>query len=175
MPPDPVHVVVMGVSATGKTTIAEAMCKELGYEFIEGDSLHPPANIAKMESGIPLDDDDREPWLQAIADRIGQEELAGRSTVVTCSALKRKYRDVLRSAAAAHDPFFVHLHAPFEVLEGRMALRTKHFMPTSLLHSQFDTLEPLEPDENGVAIDVTPPVEEVVAAAVKAVRERYPR
>lgn len=174
MPADPVHVVVMGVSATGKTTIAEAMCKELDYEFIEGDSLHPPANIAKMESGIPLDDDDREPWLRAIAERIGKEEVAGRSTVVTCSALKRAYRDVLRSAAATHEPFFVHLHASFEVLEDRMALRTKHFMPTSLLHSQFDTLEPLGPDENGVAIDVTPPVEEVVAAAVKAVRERYP-
>ncbi len=174
MPADPVHVVVMGVSATGKTTIAEAMCQELGYEFIEGDSLHPPANIAKMESGIALDDDDREPWLRAIAERVGEEDAAGRSTVVTCSALKRKYRDLLRLAASSHAPFFVHLSASFEVLEDRMALRTKHFMPTSLLHSQFDALEPLDPDENGVVVDVTPPVDEVAAAAVKAVRERYP-
>ncbi len=168
-----VQVVVMGVSATGKTTVAEAMCHELGYEFIEGDSLHPPENIAKMESGIPLGDDDRDPWLRAIAERMSERDAAGVSTVVTCSALKRKYRDLLR-AAASQDPFFVHLHAPFEVLEDRMALRTKHFMPTSLLHSQFDALEPLGEDENGAAVDVTPPVEEVVAAAVKAVRERYP-
>ncbi len=162
----------MGVSATGKTTIGEAMAAELGYEFIEGDSLHPPSNIAKMEHGIPLDDDDREPWLLAIAERVAGKDAQGISTVVTCSALRRKYRDLLRSAAT-HQPFFVHLHAPFEVLERRMRLRTKHFMPTSLLHSQFDTLEPLDPDEDGVVVDVTPPVDEVVAAAVNAVRERY--
>jgi gluconokinase len=168
-----VHVVVMGVSATGKTTVAQAMAAELGFEFIEGDSLHPPENIAKMESGKPLDDHDREPWLRAIADLVAAKDSDGISTVVTCSALRRQYRDVLRSASS-HAPFFVHLHAPFEVLEKRMALRTKHFMPTSLLHSQFDTLEQLEPDENGVVVDVSPPVDEVVEAAVKAVRDRYP-
>lgn len=164
----------MGVSATGKTTVAEAMAAELGYDFIEGDSLHPPANIAKMESGKPLDDADREPWLRAIADLVAKKDADGISTVVTCSALRRKYRDLLRSAATTQ-PYFVHLHAPFEVLEKRMALRTKHFMPTSLLHSQFDTLEPLEPDEDGVVVDVSPPVDEVVAAAVNAVRERCAR
>ncbi len=163
----------MGVSATGKTTIGEAMSAELDFDFIEGDSLHPPANIEKMEAGVPLDDADREPWLRAIAERVASYDAKGVSTVTTCSALRRSYRDLLRSSAA-HEPFFVHLAASFEVLEQRMALRTKHFMPTSLLRSQFDTLEPLEPDENGVVVDVTPPVDEVVAAAVKAVRERYP-
>jgi gluconokinase len=170
---DPVHVVVMGVSATGKTTIGEAMSAELDFDFIEGDSLHPPANIKKMEAGVPLDDADREPWLRAIAERLASYDARGLSTVTTCSALRRRYRDLL-SSSGAHEPFFVHLAASFEVLEQRMALRTKHFMPTSLLRSQFDTLEPLEPDENGVVVDVTPPVDEVVAAAVKAVRERYP-
>ncbi len=163
----------MGVSATGKTTIGEAMSAELDFEFIEGDSLHPPANIEKMEAGIPLDDADREPWLRAIAERLALYDARGLSTVTTCSALRRRYRDLLRSSGA-QEPFFVHLAASFEVLEQRMALRTKHFMPTSLLRSQFDTLEPLEPDENGVVVDVTPPVDEVVTAAVKAVRERYP-
>lgn len=168
-----VHVVVMGVSATGKTTIAKGMCRELGYEFIEGDSLHPQANIAKMEAGIPLTDEDREPWLRAIAARVAEKDADGISTVVTCSALRRTYRDLLRSAAT-HDPFFVHLAASYDVLEKRMAHRTKHFMPTSLLRSQFDTLEPLAADEDGVEVDVTPPVPEVVEAAVIAVRKRFP-
>ncbi len=172
-PATPVHIVVMGVSATGKTTVAEGMSQKLDYEFIEGDSLHPPANIAKMESGTPLNDADREPWLRAIAELVADKDAEGISTIVTCSALRRGYRDLLRSAST-HEPFFVHLHAPFEVLEQRMQLRTKHFMPTSLLHSQFDTLEPLEPDEDGVLVDVTPPADEVIAEAVNAVRERFP-
>jgi len=166
----PVHVVVMGVSATGKTTIAQRMAADLGYEFVEGDSLHPQANIEKMEAGTPLTDADREPWLCAIAALVAEKDAAGVSTVVTCSALKRSYRDLLRSASeGGSDTFFVHLHAPYEVLEERMSHRTKHFMPTSLLRSQFDTLEPLQPDENGVVVDVTPPVDEVVAEAEAAV------
>lgn len=168
----PVHVVAMGVSATGKTVVGTRMAKELDLEFIEGDDLHPQANIDKMAAGIPLTDEDRWPWLQAIADRVGERDAAGRSTLVTCSALKRTYRDVLRSAVST-DTFFVHLHAPFEVLEERMGQRTKHFMPTSLLQSQFDTLEPLQPDEDGVQVDVSPPVEDVVATAVAAVRAHF--
>ena len=105
-----------------------------------------------MTDGIPLTDDDRWPWLQAIADAGRRPDHEGTSTVVTCSALKRAYRDVLRDAAPT---FFVHLEAPFEVLQERMSHRTKHFMPTSLLRSQFDTLEPLEDDEAGAAVDVT--------------------
>lgn len=166
----PMHIVVMGVSATGKTTIAEELAKELDCEFVEGDSLHPRRNIEKMEHGIPLTDEDRLPWLQAIADLVAVKDHEGTSTVVTCSALKRTYRDLLRDAAPT---FFVHLHAPFEVLEQRMKLRTRHFMPTSMLRSQFDTLEDLGDDEEGAVVDVTPPVEEVVEEAVNAVRVHY--
>jgi gluconokinase len=164
------HVVVMGVSATGKTTVGEKLAAELDCEFIEGDELHPRRNIEKMEQGLPLDDEDRWPWLQAIAELVAVKDLEGTSTVVTCSALKRSYRAVLRDAAPT---FFVHLYAPFDVLEGRMQLRTKHFMPTSLLRSQFDTLEELGDDESGAVVDVTPPVDEVVEEAVNAVRTHY--
>ncbi|MFL6135528.1 MAG: gluconokinase [Nocardioidaceae bacterium] len=166
----PMHIVVMGVSATGKTTVAEELAKELDCEFVEGDSLHPRQNIEKMEHGIPLTDEDRLPWLQAIAELVAVKDHDGTSTVVTCSALKRSYRDLLRDAAPT---FFVHLHAPFEVLEQRMKLRTRHFMPTSMLRSQFDTLEDLGDDEEGEVVDVTPSVEEVVEEAVNAVRVHY--
>jgi gluconokinase len=164
------HVVVMGVTATGKTTIGERLAEELGCEFIEGDSLHPRRNIEKMESGIPLTDEDRWPWLQAIAELVAVRDFEGVSTVVTCSALRRSYRDVLRDAAPT---FFVHLHAPFDVLQGRMRLRTKHFMPTTLLQSQFDTLEDLGDDESGAVVDVSPAVDEVVEEAVNEVRVHY--
>lgn len=166
----PMHVVVMGVSATGKTTVAEGLAEELGCEFVEGDSLHPSANIAKMTQGIPLTDEDRWPWLQAIAELVAVRDHERTSTVVTCSALKRSYRDALRDAAPA---FFVHLDAPFEVLLARMQHRTKHFMPTSLLRDQFQTLEPLGDDECGAVIDVTPPIDEVVEESVNAVRVHY--
>jgi gluconokinase len=160
----------MGVSATGKTTVAVQLAEELGCEFIEGDELHPSRNIAKMEAGTPLTDEDRWPWLQAIAEMVAVKDFEGTSTVVTCSALKRSYRDVLRDAAPT---FFVHLHAPFEVLEERMQHRTKHFMPSTLLRSQFDTLEELGDDEAGALIDVTPPIDEVVEESVNAVRVHY--
>ena len=164
------HIVVMGVSGTGKTSVGEELAEELGCEFVEGDSLHPRRNIEKMEHGIPLTDEDRWPWLQAIAEMVAVRDHEGTSTVVTCSALKRKYRDVLRDAAPT---FFVHLDAPFELLEARMQQRTKHFMPTSLLRSQVDTLEPLDDDEAGAVIDVTPPIDEVVEESVNAVRVHY--
>jgi gluconokinase len=166
----PMHVVVMGVSGTGKTSVGEELAEELGCEFIEGDSLHPRRNIEKMEGGIPLTDEDRWPWLQAIAELVAVRDHEGTSTVVTCSALKRKYRDILRDAAPT---FFVHLDAPFEVLRARMQERTKHFMPPSLLRSQVDTLEELDDDEAGAVVDVTPPFDEVVEEAVNAVRTQY--
>ncbi len=166
----PLHIVVMGVSATGKTTVGEGLAEELSCEFIEGDALHPRANIEKMSAGLPLTDEDRWPWLEAIAALVALRDREGTSTVVTCSALKKTYRDVLRDAAPT---FFVHLEAPFEVLQERMSHRTKHFMPTTLLRSQFDTLEPLDDDEAGAAVDVTPPVDEVIEEAVNAVRVHY--
>ena len=164
------HVVVMGVSATGKTTVAVQLAEELGCEFIEGDALHPRRNLEKMKSGVPLTDEDRWPWLQAIAEMVAVKDSEGTSTVVTCSALRRSYREVLSSAAPT---FFVHLHAPFEVLEQRMRSRTKHFMPTTLLQSQFDTLEELGDDEPGAVVDVSPVIDEVVEEAVNAVRVHY--
>ncbi len=164
----------MGVSATGKTSVAEALAKELGLDFVEGDDLHPPANIEKMSAGTPLDDGDRRPWLEAIAELIAEQHRAGTSAVVTCSALKRSYRDILRSRLPDSNVFFLHLHAEFDVLHDRMAGRTKHFMPPALLRSQFDTLEPLEDDEVGVVVDVTAPLAVVTAASVNAVRRAYP-
>jgi gluconokinase len=166
------HIVVMGVASTGKTAVGEQLAEELGCEFIEGDDLHPRQNIEKMSQGIPLEDEDRWPWLQAIAELVAVKDLEGTSTVVTCSALKRGYRRVLGDAAPT---FFVHLDAPFEVLEDRMQARTRHFMPSALLKSQFDTLEPLGDDERGAVVDVSPPLDEVVEEAVNAVRVHYTR
>jgi gluconokinase len=164
------HVVVMGVSATGKSAVGEPVAEELGCEFIEGDSLHPRRNIEKMTKGIALTDEDRWPWLQAIAELLAVKDFEGTSTVVTCSALKRSYRKILQDAAPA---FFLHLDAPFEVLEQRMSKRTRHFMPTALLRSQLDTLEPLGADEPGAVVDVSPPLDEVIEEAVNAVRVHY--
>ena len=164
------HIVVMGVSSTGKTTVGEGLAEELGCEFIEGDSMHPRQNIEKMTKGIPLTDEDRWPWLQALAELVAVKDYEGTSTVLTCSALRRAYRDILRDAAPT---FFVHLDAPFEVLQDRMQHRTKHFMPTTLLESQLATLEPLDDDEPGAVVDVTPPIDEVVEEAVNAVRVHY--
>jgi gluconokinase len=155
----------MGVSGTGKTTVAVRLAERLGWTFVEGDDLHPPANIAKMSAGIPLDDDDRRPWLEALAALQAFHHAEGVSTVLTCSALKRSYRDVLRSRLPVGTVTFVHLVAPWEVLRDRMESR-EHFMPASLLQSQLDTLEPLGAGEQGVEVDVSRPVQEVVDAVV---------
>lgn len=160
----------MGVSATGKSTVATAMAEELGWDFIEGDDLHPPTNVAKMAAGDSLTDEDRAPWLDEISDRASRQAAAGRSSVLTCSALRRAYRDRLRAGVPAM--FFLHLDGSYEVLEPRMQRRERHFMPTGLLRSQFDTLEPLEPDEDGAVVDVAGTVEEVISAARLAVGGR---
>ena len=168
MTASPLHVVVIGVSGCGKTTVAERLRDDLDLVLAEGDAFHPRANVDKMASGQPLDDADREPWLRALADWTAERRAEGSSTVVACSALKRAYRDILRGADP--DTWFLHLHADFEVLRERMSKRA-HFMPVSLLESQFDTLEPLEPDEHGAAIDVSVTVEEVVKQAESLLRE----
>lgn len=160
----------MGVSGTGKTTVAAELADRIGWTFIEGDGLHPQANIDKMSAGIPLDDDDRGPWLEALASRQALHHADGVSTVLTCSALKRRYRDVLRRGVPAGSVLFVHLDAPFEVLRERMESR-EHFMPASLLQSQFDALEPLGADEHGTVVDVSQPLEAVVRAAESMVRD----
>jgi carbohydrate kinase (thermoresistant glucokinase family) len=165
------HVVVMGVSGCGKTTVAEALRDRLRLTFAEGDAHHPRANVDKMASGQPLTDEDRRPWLDALVEWTRERQAEGVSTVLSCSALRRRYRDVLREADS--DTFFVHLHADFEVLAERMRQRA-HFMPASLLESQFDTLEPLGDGELGIRIDVARPVDEVVATAEAAIRPRLP-
>jgi gluconokinase len=139
--------VVMGVSGSGKSTVAAELVKRLGWEFAEGDDFHPPENVAKMRAGRPLDDEDRWPWLRALADWIGEHERAGRSVVVTCSALKRSYRDLLREGHPS--VWFAHVTADAGMIRERMENRTGHYMPASLLDSQLDTLEPLQDDEPG--------------------------
>lgn len=167
----PLIVVVMGVSGTGKTSVAVLMAERLGLDFVEGDDYHPESNISKMSAGTPLTDEDRWPWLEALADLARQRFEAGHSLLVTCSALKRSYRDVLRAGMPDGRMFFLHLHADLDVLTARMEGRTKHFMPASLLASQVETLELLDDDEHGVVIDVAPPLDVVVSAAVASVTD----
>lgn len=169
-----VHVVVMGVSGSGKSTVAEGIAERLGWTFAEADEFHPQANIDKMTRGVPLTDEDRWPWLHDLAAWIADRAADGEDTVITCSALKRSYRDVLRGDVAAlggdDRVVLVHVHGPVEVIAGRMEGRKGHFMPESLLQSQFDTLEDLEPDEDGFALDVRRTPEELVAEAVERLR-----
>lgn len=164
------QVVVMGVSGTGKSTVGAGVARATGWELVEGDDLHPPANIAKMEAGEPLTDEDRAPWLDEVNARAREHAAAGRSCLLTCSALRRVYRDRLRDGV--DEMFFIHLAGSYEVLEPRMQARERHFMPTGLLRSQLDTLEELEPDEDGVRVDVAGTLEQVTAAAVAAVEQR---
>ncbi|MDG4782076.1 gluconokinase [Micromonospora sp. WMMD961] len=159
------HVVVMGVSGAGKTTVARGISAATGLTFAEADEFHSPENVARMRSGVPLDDTARWPWLSDIAGWIADRGAEGRSTVLACSALKRSYRDVLRQGAPHLD--FVHLHGPAEVIRARMARRAGHYMPASLLESQFATLQPAEPDESVLVLDVSLAPQALVAAAVE--------
>jgi beta-N-acetylhexosaminidase len=153
----------MGVAGCGKSTIGAALAGRLGAEFLDGDSLHPQSNIDKMASGTPLNDDDRAPWLAEIGWRFPASDSA---LVIACSALKRSYRDIIRSA----DPsvVFVHLHGTRELLNARMNARPGHFMPASLLDSQLSTLEPLQADEAGLELDIDQPVEKILDGVVAA-------
>ncbi len=162
-------VVVMGVAGTGKTTVGPLVAQALGVPYAEGDDFHPPANIAKMSAGTPLDDADRAPWLDAIGDWARGRAESGAGGVVSCSALKRAYRDRLR-AAAPGTVVFLHLTGDRELIADRMAARKGHFMTTRLLDSQFATLEPLEADEAGVVVDVTPEAAVIAERAVAALR-----
>lgn len=144
--------VIMGVQGSGKSTIGAALAKRLNIEFIDGDDLHPKANKDKMAAGIPLDDEDRVPWLKAIGQTIADGRASGRIVIVACSALKRWYRELLR--ASAPDLVFVHLSGDKELLADRLAHRDHAFMPTTLLDSQIETLEPLGPWESGIVISI---------------------
>ncbi|WP_197379639.1 gluconokinase [Mycolicibacterium mengxianglii] len=150
-------IVVMGVSGSGKSTVGAALAQRLRVPFADADDFHPDANIAKMSSGTPLTDDDRYPWLEAVGQWLAAHPDGG---VMSCSALKRKYRDQLRR----HLPQiqFVHLSGTTDVIGRRQASRPGHFMPASLLASQFQTLEPLTADENGLVIDVNKDIDSIV-------------
>lgn len=154
-------IVVMGVSGSGKSTVGAALAQRLRVPFADADDFHPPANIAKMTAGHPLDDDDRLPWLDSIGEWLAEHGTGG---VMSCSALKRKYRDQLRGHCPAIE--FLHLEGTLETIGRRQASRPGHFMPAALLASQFATLEPLEPDEHGVRIDVDQSIDTIIETYV---------
>src|SRR5271166_1286035 len=151
--------VIMGVSGSGKSTVAERLAKRLGWEMVEGDRLHPPANVEKMRKGIPLDDADRGPWLDRIGEELKAWAAAGRSGVMTCSALKRAYR--ARILAARPDVRFVYLKGSEQLIGSRVSVRHHEYMPASLLKSQFETLEEPMPGEPVITVDAgdTPEIE----------------
>jgi gluconokinase len=165
----PVLCVVMGVSGVGKTTVGMAVAERVGVPFLDADDLHPAANVAKMTAGIPLDDDDRRPWLAAVGDRLAAATAEGTGLVVACSALRRSYRDAIRDRAPG--VFFLHLAASDDTIEQHIAGRRDHFMPATLLPSQLATLEPLQPDEAGAAVDASAPFGTVVSRAVAILGE----
>jgi gluconokinase len=153
-------IVVMGVSGSGKSTVGAALAQRLRVPFADADDFHPEANVEKMTAGIALNDDDRYPWLEIIGDWLSDHEDSG--GVMSCSALKRKYRDQLRRHCPTTE--FVHLSGSPEVIAKRQASRPGHFMPASLLASQFATLEPLEPDEGGITLDVDHDIDSIVVS-----------
>lgn len=159
----PLHLVFMGVSGSGKSTAAVAVRDRLGWEFAEGDDFHPPENVAKMKDGIPLTDADRWGWLESLADWTLERDRRDEPTIITCSALRRAYRDVLRTGGDG--TWFVHLTGDKHMILDRMGAR-EHFMPPSLLESQLDTLEPLGKDEAGMDVDPSLPVDRIAAVVL---------
>ncbi len=162
----------MGVSGSGKSTIATALAERLGWTSEDGDKFHPASNVAKMRSGHPLTDEDRWPWLEAIADEIGRVCEAGGHVVIACSALKRAYRDVLVRDRA--DVRFVFLDGSQALIADRLAKRKGHFMPAGLLDSQFRTLEPPAADERPITVSIDAPVETIVTNIVAQLGTRRP-
>lgn len=162
------HLVLMGVAGSGKTTVAEILTTRTGWPYAEADDFHPASNVAKMRAGTPLTDADRAPWLAAMRDWLSEQADAGHSTVVTCSALKLPYRDVLREARGRVR--FVHLDGTPELLAERIGGRDGHFMSPAMLESQLDALEPLTPSEDGIRLDVSASPTELADAALAAGR-----
>jgi gluconokinase len=161
----PCALIVMGVSGSGKSTIGDKLAKRLGWSYEDGDRFHPASNVAKMSAGQPLTDEDRWPWLQAIADEIDRVCLAGSHAVIACSALKRAYRSVLVHGRS--DVRIIFLDGAQELIAGRLARRKGHFMPPGLLASQFKTLEPPGPTEDPVTVSIDAPVDAIVSDIVR--------
>lgn len=161
---EPVVVVLMGVSGCGKSTIGSGLSQALGWPFRDADSFHPPANIEKMSRGVPLDDADRWPWLAAIAQWIDTRNAAGAAGIVSCSALKRAYRE--RIVGAREGVRLVYLKGDMRLIAERLAERKGHFMPTALLQSQFDALEEPSAGERHLVVDIAAPPRDVVAAII---------
>ncbi|RNL87565.1 gluconokinase [Halostreptopolyspora alba] len=161
------HFVFMGVSGSGKSTVAELVAERLSLPFAEADEFHPRHNTTKMARGEPLTDEDRGPWLAALAQWIADHESGGQPTVMACSALRRAYRQRLREGASS--VHFVHLDGPRDLIADRLRQRSGHFMPVELLDSQMATLEPLRPDENGTTLDISRPVPQITEDAVRTV------
>jgi gluconokinase len=158
-------IILIGVSASGKSTVAEALAKRIGFAEEDGDDYHPPANITKMHAGIPLTDDDRWPWLYSIADAIDHHADEGKPVVFACSALKRAYRDIL--VHGRRDVRLVYLKGSRDLIAARFSKRHGHFMSAELIKSQFDTLEEPQPDENVVTVDIKDTVDEIVNEIVE--------
>ena len=159
-------VLLMGVAGSGKTTIGALLAGMLHWEFADADDFHPPSNVQKMASGVPLTDEDRWPWLDAIAAWIDAHRTAGTHAVVTCSALKRRYRDIL--VGERRDVALVYLKGSRALIEQRMAMRHEHFMPAALLQSQFDTLEEPAPDEQALVVSVDDKPREIASSIAAA-------
>jgi gluconokinase len=159
-------IVLMGVSGSGKTTVGQVLAHKLGWTFIDADDYHPAANIAKMHQGIPLNDDDRRPWLAALRQRLDEVCAAGGNAVVACSALKHAYQEYLghHAPGCVH---YVYLRGSEDLIRQRLAARTGHFMNPSLLHNQFETLEP---PEDALVLDITPPPEVLADQIRRALR-----
>jgi carbohydrate kinase (thermoresistant glucokinase family) len=160
----------MGVSGCGKTTVAQQLARRLGWRFAEADDFHPAANVAKMRSGTPLTDEDRAPWLEAIARHVDEARAAGSPAVVTCSALKRRYRDVI--VGARPDVALVYLKGDYETIAERRRAQPHQYMPLSLLQSQFDALEEPAAAENPIVEEISRPAAQVVERVVAALRDR---
>ncbi len=166
----PIIVVMMGVSGSGKTTVAALLAAALGWQFQEGDDLHPAANVEKMRSGIPLIDADRLPWLERIAEKIDHWREQGESGVVTCSALKRAYRKIIIGNRS--EVKLVYLKGSIDLIRSRLAARHEHFMPAALLDSQFAALEEPTPDESPIVIDIGGNPTEIATEIIRALGER---